>query len=140
MAAISVGLLVGRGLQKPNYLIMAAIVGALTDIYSVYSGPTKQIVSSNAFSYLSFHWGIIGQGGVGPIVGVGDFVFLTLFFFGARRFGLDDRKTFVAMLVAFAVGFLFTLISPAGIPALPFMAAALLLTHGRELKHKSSDS
>jgi hypothetical protein len=138
MAATALGLLVGRGLQKPNYLIMAAIVGAVTDIFSVYSGPSKHVLSSSVFPYVSFHWGLIGQGEVLPIVGAGDFIFLALYFFGARKFGLDDRKTFAAMAIAFAVGFLSAIVTQRGIPALPFMSLALLLAHGRELKRKSA--
>jgi hypothetical protein len=140
MAAIGVGLLVGRGLQKPNYLVMAAIVGALTDIFSVYAGPSKHLLGSAAFPYVAFHWGLVGQGGVFPMIGAGDFIFLALYFYGARKFGLDDRKTLAAMMSAFAVGFLSTLFSPQGIPALPFMSAALLLVHGRELKAKMRES
>jgi hypothetical protein len=134
-AAIGVGLLVGRGLQKPNYLVMAAIVGALTDIFSVYAGPSKHIIGSGAFPYVSFQWGVIGQGGVQPIVGAGDFIFLALYFFGVRKFGLDDRKTLYAMIFAIAAGFVATLFVGA-IPALPFMSIALLIAHGRELKQQ----
>jgi hypothetical protein len=136
MAATGVGLLVGRGLQKPNYLVMAAIVGALTDIFSVYAGPSKHLIGSAAFPYVAFHWGLIGQGSVLPMIGAGDFIFLALYFYGARKFGLDDRKTLAAMMAAFAVGFLSTLFFPQGVPALPFMSAALLIVHGRELKAK----
>lgn len=134
VAATSLGLLVARGLRRPDYLIMAAIVGALTDIFSVYAGPSKHILSSATFPYVSYQWGVIGQGGVIPCVGAGDFVFLALYFYGVRRFGLDDRKTLVAMAAAFALGYLALLLSPGGIPALPFMSALLLAVHGRELK------
>ncbi len=133
-AAIGAGVLVARGLQKPNYLIMAAIVGAVTDIFSVYSGPSKVTLHSDMFPYVSYQWSIIGQGGAIPIVGAGDFIFLALYFAGARRFHLSDGKTFVAMCAAFGVGFLSLLVIPQGVPALPFMATFLLLVHGRELK------
>ena len=134
-AAVGLGVLVARGLQKPNYLIMAAIVGAVTDIFSVYAGPSKAIIASpSVFPYVSYQWGVIGQGAVISCVGAGDFIFLALYFAGTRRFGLNDRKTFVAMSAAFALGFLSLLFSPRGIPALPFMAIMLLLVHGPALK------
>ena len=111
---------------------MAAIVG-VTDIFSVYAGPSKHIISSQAFLYFSYQWGVLGEGVI-PCVGAGDFIFLSLYFAGARRFGLNERKTLVAMIAAFGIGFLTLLVSPSGIPALPFMAALLLVVHGRELK------
>lgn len=130
--AIALGWLVARGLKKPSYLLTAAVVGALTDIYSVYFGPSKQVLSSAVFPYVGFQWGIFGQGVI-PCVGAGDFVFLALFFVGVRRFGLNDSKTLIAMIAAFGLGFLSLVLSPKGIPALPFMTALLLLVHGREL-------
>lgn len=133
-AAIGIGLLVARGLKQPNYLIMAAIVGAVTDIFSVYLGPSKHLITSEVFPYVAYQWGLIGQGDILPCVGAGDFIFMTLYFAGARRFGLNARKTYVAMCVALAIGYLSLLVSPNGIPALPFMAVLLLLVHGRELK------
>ena len=131
-AAIALGWLVARGLKKPSYLLTAAAVGALTDIYSVYFGPSKQILESAVFPYVGFQWGVFGQGVI-PCVGAGDFIFLALFFVGVRFFKLDDRKTFLAMIAAFSLGFLSLVLSPKGIPALPFMAALLLLVHGRDL-------
>lgn len=134
--AIGAGLLVGRGLQKPNYLVMAAIVGAVTDIFSVYAGPSKITLGSGAFPYISFHWGLVSSGVVTEIVGAGDFIFLALYFFGARKFGLDDRQTLAAMIAGIALGFLTNLIFGIAVPALPFFAVALLVVHGRELKRQ----
>lgn len=132
-AAIAIGLLVARGLQKPNYLIMAAIVGAVTDIFSVSAGPSKHVLDSQMFPYVSYQWGVASTGGIFPCVGAGDFIFLALYFAGVRRFNLDDRKTLVAMCLAIATGYLSLLLYPNGIPALPFMATFLLLVHGRDL-------
>jgi len=136
-AAVAIGWLVARGLKRPSYLITAAVVGALTDIFSVYAGPSKHVLSSDVFPYVSYQWGVAGQGVI-PCVGAGDFIFLCLFFAGARRFGLDDRKTFFAMIAAFGLGYLSLVVSPKGIPALPFMAALLLLVHWRELRKVSA--
>lgn len=134
IAATGAGLLAARGLQHPNYLVMAAVVGALTDIFSVYHGPTKIIISTQAFPYMSYHWGLIGGGGIAPCVGIGDFLFLALYLAGASKFGLNRNSTLVAMCAAFVLGFLTLLVSPGGIPALPFMSAALLATHWKSLR------
>lgn len=132
-AAIGAGILVARGLQKPNYLIMAAVVGAVTDIFSVYSGPSKLTMNSQMFPYVSYQWGVIGHSGATPIVGAGDFIFLALYFAGARRFHLPEGKTFIAMCLAFGLGFFSLVFIQQGVPALPFMATFLMLAHYREL-------
>lgn len=138
-AAIGAGLLVGRGLQKPNYLVVAATVGAVTDVFSVYGGPSKHVLASeDIFPYISFHWGMVGTGGVNEAVGAGDFIFLALYFYGARKFGLNERKTLIAMMVSVVIGLVVTyfgaLNGMAGVPALPFFSVGLLLVHRRELK------
>ena len=69
-----------------------------------------------------------------PTVGIGDFIFLALYLAGAAKFGLNANRTLLAMCAAFAVGFATIIISPQGIPALPFMSAALLTTHWKALK------
>jgi len=141
IAATSAGLLVAKGLKEPRYLVMAAIVGAVTDIFSVYAGPSKQVLSSDVFPYVGYQWGVWSQGVI-PCVGAGDFIFLSLYFAGARRFDLSERKTFLAMIAAFGLGFLSLAFTSSGIPALPFMATLLLLVHARELKrqmHKASN-
>jgi len=135
-AATGAGLLLARGLREPHYLIMAAVVGAITDIFSVYAGPTKHLVKTSAFPYVSYQWGLIGSGGIFPCVGLGDFIFLALYFAGVRKFGLDQKKTLLAMGAALVIGFLSTLISPRGVPALPFMSFGLLAVNLRALRQK----
>lgn len=135
LIAAALGVLIARGLKRPSYLMMAVIVGALTDIFSVYAGPSNQVIGSSYFPYLSFQWPAIGRGII-PCVGAGDFIFLALFFAGSRRFRLDSRKTLLAMIIAIGVGFFSLLIIPRGVPALPFMAVFLLLVHGSELKKR----
>jgi len=113
---------------------MAAVVGAVTDLFSVYAGPTKHLVKTSVFPYVSYQWGLIGNGGIFPCVGMGDFIFLVLYFAGVRKFGLDQKKTLMAMAGAIVVGFLSILVSPRGVPALPFMSVGLLLVNMRALK------
>jgi hypothetical protein len=67
---------------------------------------------------------------------MGDFIFLVLYFAGVRKFGLSQKRTFLAMGAAFIVGFLSTLISPHGVPALPFMSFALLAVNLGSLKQQ----
>lgn len=133
-AAVGIGLIVAQGMREVNYLIMAAVVAALTDIVSVFMGPTKHLITTNAFDYMAFQWGILGLGDVSPIIGMGDFVFLALFFMGVRKFGWDARKTLWGMSCALACGLLATLYGPHALPALPFMAVALLVVHASDIK------
>lgn len=126
-AAVGIGLIVAQGMREVNCLLMAAVVAAITDIVSVFMGPTGHLITTDVFDYLSFQWGILGLCGISPIIGMGDFIFLALFFTGARKFGWDARKTLWGMWCALATGLLATLYGPHALPALPFMAVALLV-------------
>ena len=112
---------------------MAAIVAAVADFISVSVGPTRHIIGTDVAPYISLHWGIVGMGGVATIVGMGDFLFLSLFFVGARKFGWNTRLTLAAMCLALAVAFLSMLLLPRPLPALPFLAVALLAVHGKDI-------
>lgn len=136
-AAICFGFLLSRGIRHTSYLVLGAWVGAVADTVSVFAGPTAAIVKTQAVHYLALQWGLIGSGEhaphVLPIVGIGDFVFLSLFFCGARQLGWNEKRTFAAMAIAFVVGILSVLVRPAGLPALPFMTVCLMLGHWHDL-------
>ncbi|MBI3922558.1 MAG: hypothetical protein HY318_14135 [Armatimonadetes bacterium] len=130
--AVGCGGLLAKGLRQASYLFLAALVSAIADTYSVFAGPTKHLVETEAVYYLTYQWGLISRGGIVPTIGVGDFVFLTLYFVGVRKQGWDDRKTLAAMALSFILGFLALLLRKQGLPALPFMAAGLLAAHARD--------
>jgi len=133
-AALAVGVMVSKGLRRVSYIALAAILGSLADVVSVSAGPTRHLVQTDAVYFLSFQWGIIGEQGIKPIVGMGDFIFLALFFAGAHRFGWDTRRTFAAMAIALIIGFCLTLLGGVGLPALPFFAVALGVAHWKDLQ------
>lgn len=130
--ALGCGGLLAKGLRQASYLFLAALVSAIADTYSVFGGPTRHLVKTEAVYYLTYQWGLISSGGIGPTIGLGDFVFLTLYFIGVRKQGWDDHKTLAAMALSFILGFLAVLLRKQGLPALPFMAAGLLAVHARD--------
>jgi hypothetical protein len=138
-AAICAGELVAKGLRAPSYLVMAAVVAAIADTFSVSVGPTSKLASSEtALRHLALHWPAIGGGGVIPIIGVGDFLFLSIFLVGATKFGLGPRRNLIALSGAFAVGIACTVLAEVflslrGLPALPFMCGAFLLANRSRL-------
>jgi len=133
-AALAAGIMVSKGLRRVSYLVLGAVTGAVADAFSVFAGPTKHLIQTDAVFFLSFQWGSIGQGGIKPIVGVGDFIFLALFFAGSQKFGWNTFRTLKSMMIAVVVGFTFALVMGVGLPALPFFALALLIAHFRELQ------
>ncbi|MDY0004878.1 MAG: hypothetical protein RBU30_26505 [Polyangia bacterium] len=151
-ALVAMTLVVGNWLagelERPGHLLPVCVIGALADLWSVLSGPTRQIGERTAAhleqasaelarggapppppwpSFLVFHWPQVGGGGMASLVGFGDLVFLALLLAGARRFGLGAGRALglVASGLCLAMGLSLALGRP--LPALPFLCGLFVL-------------
>ena len=81
-------------------MLVAAII-PWVDAYSVWRGPTKQIVEhhENVFSVLSFAFPVPGEHAAANL-GVPDLLFFALFLAAAARFGLRVYWTWVFLVAA----------------------------------------
>jgi dienelactone hydrolase len=135
------GWLVSLGLKRPSYVLLAALVGAVLDIYMVFFGRTGEVVAAREgagrlwVDLGTLGWPVLGSDRFYGVVGAGDFVFLALFLAAAQRFGFGLVRNIWAQLAALSTGFLvahtLVLLLPelVGLPALPFMAAFLLMAN-----------
>ena len=109
-------------------VIVAAII-PWVDAYSVWRGPTKQIVAhhEHVFSVLSFAFPVPGEHASANL-GVPDLLFFALFLAAAARFGLRVLPTWIAMLVLLGATIAVTVwLNLAGLPALPAISLGFLL-------------
>jgi hypothetical protein len=124
----AVGMLLARLLAEPAVVVGVPLFVAGIDIASVAGGPSALLArdSSSAGEFLSLYlpaWG----GGRAGVLGVADVIFLAFFASSAWRFGLRRRATGVALVAALPAAVAAQLALDATIPALPVLAAALLL-------------
>lgn len=97
-----------RRVQRPSYLLMAALVTCLADTYSVFFGPTGRLVEEHTeliSSRAMLQWFVIGNEEAFPLMGVGDLLFLSFFLRGALRFGYDLRINLLAQFGVLAVAY-----------------------------------
>jgi hypothetical protein len=114
-----------------SWVLLVALLIIPVDIFSVARGPTKEIVENQpeVFNALSVSFPLPGQHSSAQL-GLPDILFFSLFLAAAARFGLRVRWTWVAMALSFgvtlalAVGF-----DVAGLPALPLLSVAFVLTN-----------
>lgn len=126
--AASLGMLLARLLAEPAVVVAVPVFVAALDIASVAGGPTSLIArdSSTVGDFLTLYlpaWG----GGRAGVLGVADLVFLAFFASCAWRFGLRRRATAAALLAALPLALAIELATDRLVPALPLLAAALLL-------------
>lgn len=126
--ASALGMLLAWALAEPAVLVGVPLFVAGIDVASVAGGPSELLArdSSDAGEFLSVYlpaWG----GGRAGVLGVADLIFLAFFAAGAWRFGLRRRVTAAALLLALPGAVAIQLALDAIVPALPVLAAALLL-------------
>jgi hypothetical protein len=136
------GSVVGAAIDHPGHLIVVAVVSALVDAFSVLhpSGPTAQLVQVQAaIDVLILPWPILGTDRIEPILGVGDIAFAAIYAAAARRHGLPLRRTLAALAAGLCVTLVVVLVTGMGIPALPFLGAAVVIAHPEARRLPAAD-
>src|SRR5438094_2127788 len=88
-----------RYFETLSWVVLVAMIIPWVDAYSVWRGPTKQIVThhEHVFSVLSFAFPVPGEHGAANL-GVPDLLFFALFLAAAARFGLRVLPTWICLV------------------------------------------
>jgi hypothetical protein len=120
------------------WVVLVACIIPWVDAYSVWRGPTKEIVAhhQHAFSVLSFAFPVPGEHASAQL-GVPDLLFFALFLGAASRFGLRVYWTWVTLIAALGATIALTVwLNLNGLPALPGVAIGFLLPNADLLWHR----
>ena len=136
LAALAIGWALARLVSTPRQLVALALLAAVVDAVSVAAGPSRSIVEdgSDSFERIALHlppWD--AQALLGPV----DVVFLALFIAGAAKVGLRTGATAVAVVTGLVIAVGVALGTDAGLPAIPFMAAGLLIVNLDRLRGRA---
>jgi hypothetical protein len=115
--------------EAVSWVALVAVIIPWVDAYSVWRGPTKEIVSKHAhvFDVLSFAFPVPGEPAAANL-GVPDLLFFALFLAAAARFGLRVLATFAGLLAGLGLTIAATVyFDLRGLPALPGIAFGFLL-------------
>lgn len=118
--------------ESLSWVVLVAAIIPWVDAYSVWRGPTKQIVENHAqvFNVLSFAFPVPGERSAANL-GVPDLLFFALFLAAASRFGLRVLATWVALVASLGATIALTVwLDLGGLPALPAIAIGFLLPNG----------
>jgi hypothetical protein len=110
-------------------LAVVALVIPFVDAYSVFRGPTGNLVEhhSSLFNHLSFFFALPHEHD-DPRLGIPDLLFFALFLAAAARFRLRRGWTWLGMVSGLGVTVAVTVWTDAsGLPALPGISAGFLL-------------
>jgi hypothetical protein len=126
-------------------LVVVAAIVPFVDAYSVFRGPTGNIVEhhSDIFTYFSVYWALPHERD-DPRLGIPDVLFFALFLAAAVRFRLRPGWTWLAMVAGLGATVAITVWADvAGLPALPALSIGFLLPNAdliwTQLRRRSGD-
>ena len=132
------GRIVARLIRDENILIPVAVVAAAVDFWGVYWGFVS-LVSDTApvlvqqFSAQAPVVGTAGPGATLSSIGVGDFVFLALFFHCIHKFAMNKNLTFWAtLIVLLLIPWILSLLPR--LPGLPFIALTVIAANWKHFR------
>ena len=112
-----------------SWVVLVAFIIPWVDAYSVWRGPTKEIVAhhEHVFTVLSFAFPVPGAHAAANL-GVPDLLFFALFLGAAARFALRVPFTWLCMVAALGGTIAITVwLDLSGLPALPGIALGFLV-------------
>jgi len=129
MLAAALGLLFARALSTPLIAIAVPLFVAAIDIWSVASGPSKELFEApgDRVDALSFDIPSWGDGESIGRLGLSDAVFLAMFAAWAYRYNFRRTATIAGLVLGLIGSLVLGVLLDTTIPALPLIAAGYLL-------------
>jgi hypothetical protein len=131
-ATTVIGWLFLRYFEDASWVVLVAFIVPWVDAYSVWRGPTHEIVThrQHVFTTLSFAFPVPGVNGSAKL-GLPDLLFFALFLGAAARFRLRVPWTWLCLTASIGGTIaLAQLFEVGGLPALPLLALGFLLPNG----------
>jgi hypothetical protein len=128
-AMAALGFLAAAFVEEVTWLVLIGAAISLVDAYSVWRGPTHEIVNKQpqVFSALSFAFPVPGGNGGVARLGLPDLFFFALFLASCPRFGLRTRLTWLTMTLSFGATIALAVWwNQDGLPALPLLVVGFL--------------
>ena len=134
-----------RMFEELLLLVVVAAIVPFVDAYSVFRGPTGNIVEhhSDVFTYFSVYWALPHEAN-DQRLGLPDVLFFALYLAAAVRFRLRPGWTWLAMVAALGATVAITVWADvAGLPALPALSVGFLVPNAdliwRQLRGRGGD-
>lgn len=124
-----------RWFELLSWVVLVAVIIPWVDAYSVWRGPTKEIVTEHeeVFTVFSFAFARPGEANAANL-GLPDLLFFALFFAAAVRWNLRPNLTWLLMALSFGATLALAVwLDLDGLPALPLLSVAFLVANADRL-------
>jgi hypothetical protein len=136
-AVTAIGFWFLRFFDQLAWVVAVALIIPFVDAYSVWKGPTHDIVAhqQHLFTTLSFAFPIPGEHGSANL-GMPDLLFFAVFLAASARFALRPGWTWVCMTLSFGATMALAVeFDVTGLPALPLLSLGFLLPNADLVWH-----
>jgi hypothetical protein len=117
--------------EDVSWVVLVACIIPWVDAYSVWRGPTNNIVHhhGHVFNWLAFAFPLPGEDNEARL-GIPDLLFFALFLAASARFRLRPWLTWALLVLSFGATISIAVVwNRSGLPALPLLSAAFLLAN-----------
>ena len=123
-------------MREPNILLPVGLFAAMVDFWGVNWGPVSKAIAKapGVVAAVSVHVPTPVPGLPGTTIGVGDFVFMALFFGILYRFSMNVKGAFWLGYALLTLAMAVVMITNLSVPALVPMALAVLVMNMRQFK------
>jgi hypothetical protein len=140
LAAGALGMLFIPLLEHAWHVAVVAVLVIGVDTYSVFAGPTKQLLESGGDAVTTFTVPFTAPGVYGAAgIGVTDFLFLGLFCGAAMHWRLRPRLTLPLCGLSFSASVAIAQLLDRSMPALPLLSLAFVLPNLARLRPGAPD-
>jgi hypothetical protein len=116
--------------EELAWVVLIALIIPFVDAFSVFLGPTKDIVNHHVQVYSAVAVAFVAPGGAAAGLGPPDILFFALFLAATVRWGLRPGWTWLAMTGMYSLTLVVTQAADVnGLPALPFLSVGFLLAN-----------
>lgn len=139
--AASLGCIISFIIREPNIVIPVALFAAVVDYWGVTAGPLSVVLTKKPaiLDAVSIHMPVPIVNAPGTLIGLGDFVFLGIFFSILYRFALNTKLSFWLGFVFLTVTMFIVTAVDVAIPALVPMGAAIIIANYRAIELKREE-
>lgn len=133
LVAAGAGFWLALQIEELWWYVPVAAVSAGIDLFSVFAGPTKELLAHGPtvvsyFTVAMAWWGFTWHQAF-TALGTSDLLFFALYFGAAERFGLRRRLTAACMAASFVITIVLSFWVSA-LPALPLLAVGFVAPNG----------
>lgn len=139
--AASMGCIISFIIREPNIIIPVALFAAVVDYWGVTAGPVSVVLAKRPaiLDAVSVHMPVPIINAPGTLIGLGDFVFLGIFFSILYRFALNTKLSFWLGFAFLTVTMFIVTAVDVAIPALVPMGAAIIIANYKSVELKRDE-